>query len=129
MTKMTKWLVAKTQATITGLLPAHSKRIMFLTALYNYAAQGRELSDEELSALNDEMGLVKRDVKALQLPLIILPHFNFGIDNPLAVLDFSNRDAIVRSAPPWLVYGRTEDLEADVTKLQRYVSTRLDTTA
>lgn len=117
------WFNIAKASLLNQVIPTHSKRLLFMIALYQIYSANHNLTDEELERLNAAMSLAtKTDAKALRFPCLVMKGFKFGIDKSVANLTSEDFATIADNIPCWLRYARKEDLCSDIEKLYKYAT-------
>ncbi len=108
------------------LIPAHFKRIIYLTTLYHFMRSDKpEVSSkatEDLVRLNEYLELAKTDASSLVLPGMLTDKLWHGNGGRLVTLTDDVLVArLLSRLPCWLNYGDTDTIAKDVVELRSFV--------
>lgn len=109
------------------ILPVHVRRMFFMTTLYVRLTGLKDPGAEQLKPLVDRLGVAKTvGPTAVVIPAMFekLVWSKVALDTELSLLRSSNRDTtkevclrIVNMTPSWMLYGRKDDMLADLLRL------------
>lgn len=108
------------------IIPAHFKRIIYLTTLYHYMRSDKpevcSKASEDLVRLNEYLELAKTDASSLVLPGMLTDTLWSGDGRRLVTLTDDVLIArLLKRVPCWLNYGDTDTIAKDVVELRSFV--------
>lgn len=111
-------------ALLTAVIPRNMKRILLLTTIYHRMVGDSGLEIQALKELDEKLTLTRTHDPRTLIPFSKLDQTIWGdLDDNLMNCERDSLMKLLRKTPCWLLYGRKDDIVADLSRLQQVVQT------